>query len=376
MEKDKLSKAAKSLSKLGASKGGKKRAENLSPQERSEIARRAVMTRWNKQLGNENLSDDTPWAVAEGALNVFNHEIPCAVLENGIRVLTQAGVMTAIGRAKKAKGGQGYSKEGLPPFLQASNLRPFITDELINITKPIIYKPLTGGYSEAGKYRTIAFGCRAEALSAICRVYVDADNARKLIATQRHIADAARRLLVALEDVAIIALVDEATDFQAIRPHNELQRILEAYVRPEHIPWIRTVPIEFTKQLYRLWGWDLKSSNMQGPRYAGKLIRKYIYEQLPDGVLEELDRINPANSKWQRRRKHFQHLTDDTGIQHFRTQLASVMTLMRASTTKREFEKLFERVYGEAIQLEFELDDILDTNQNIKLLDTKTSTTK
>jgi len=40
---------AQALAKLGASKGGKARAKKLTPEERSEIARKAVMARWAKQ---------------------------------------------------------------------------------------------------------------------------------------------------------------------------------------------------------------------------------------------------------------------------------------------------------------------------------------
>jgi hypothetical protein len=361
MDDKMVSDAARSLSKLGASKGGKKRAKSLSPAERSAIARNAVNTRWQR-FKDKGDDEAIPWAVAEGELEFLDRVIPCAVLDNGMRVLTQQGVLLALGRARAAKGGQGATKEGLPAFLRASNLRPFISDDLIRATRPIIYKPISGGYSgdtESGRYRTVAFGCAADALASICRVYVDADKSGDLIATQKHIVDEAKRILKALEHVAMIALVDEATGYQAIRSHDELQKILAAYVLPEHRPWVKAVPIEFTKELYRLWGWDLRSDSTQGPRYAGKLIRKYIYEELPDGVLEELDRVNPTNAKYQRRHRHHSHVTDEIGLQHFRTQLAGVMALMRASTSKHEFERLFQRAYGKALQLE--LDGVLDT---------------
>lgn len=39
---------AQALAKLGASKGGKARAKKLTPEERSEIARKAVKARWAK----------------------------------------------------------------------------------------------------------------------------------------------------------------------------------------------------------------------------------------------------------------------------------------------------------------------------------------
>jgi len=39
---------AVALGKLGGSKGGKMRAANLTPEERREIARKAVLARWAK----------------------------------------------------------------------------------------------------------------------------------------------------------------------------------------------------------------------------------------------------------------------------------------------------------------------------------------
>jgi len=52
-QKVKKNPAAVALAKLGASKGGKARAEKLSAKERSRIARLAVETRWKKYRGEE-----------------------------------------------------------------------------------------------------------------------------------------------------------------------------------------------------------------------------------------------------------------------------------------------------------------------------------
>jgi hypothetical protein len=43
------SKAASMLSALGASKGGKARAESLTPEERKGIAKKAANARWSKE---------------------------------------------------------------------------------------------------------------------------------------------------------------------------------------------------------------------------------------------------------------------------------------------------------------------------------------
>ena len=46
--KDTRNPAAVAMVKLGASKGGKARAKNLSPKRRVEIARKAAKTRWKR----------------------------------------------------------------------------------------------------------------------------------------------------------------------------------------------------------------------------------------------------------------------------------------------------------------------------------------
>ncbi len=47
---------AVALSKLGAKKGGKARAASLSPEQRSEIARKASLARWAKYKKRERPS--------------------------------------------------------------------------------------------------------------------------------------------------------------------------------------------------------------------------------------------------------------------------------------------------------------------------------
>ena len=66
-----------------------------------------------------------PKAAYDGILNIGGMEIPCAVLENGIRVLTQSGVMVALGRARQARGRQYYDADvNLPAFSPQRTLNP------------------------------------------------------------------------------------------------------------------------------------------------------------------------------------------------------------------------------------------------------------
>ena len=82
-------------------------------------------------------------AICDGTLNIGDAELPCAVLEDGTRLLNQAETLEALGRSRRAKGGSGAVDE-LPPFLAAKNLEPFIDEELRRSTTPVIFRPLKG----------------------------------------------------------------------------------------------------------------------------------------------------------------------------------------------------------------------------------------
>src|SRR5688572_8662543 len=80
------------------SEGGRARADKLTPAQRTAIARRAALARWQ---------GDLPYATHDGTLVLADREIACAVLNTTVRVLTQETFLTSIGRAAKAKGGTG-----------------------------------------------------------------------------------------------------------------------------------------------------------------------------------------------------------------------------------------------------------------------------
>ena len=315
------------------SMGGKARAEKLSKEARISIAQAAADARWGGSL---------PQATHSGELVIGGRKIACAVLRNGKRVLTQETFLTAIGRAAKAKAGTGSLKlvDGLPPFLVAENLKPFISDELMESTTPIVFRTVKGGR---------AFGYDAMLLPMVCEVYVNARDENKLLKGQEHIAAACYILMKGLARVGIIALVDEATGYQEQRAKDELARILEAYVQEEYRPWMRTFPEEFFRQIYRIHDWSYKPGNAKRTPFIGHLINKYVYGELPPGVLDELRRLNPVTDHGYRRRKHFQYLTADTGNEHLDRQIMTVITLMRISDTKEELERHFAKAFGKAL---------------------------
>jgi hypothetical protein len=331
--KEQVTEAAQALSELGASKGGKARAEKLTAEERREIARQAAEARWATERKNPPLLK----ATHEGTLKIGAKEIGCAVLENGQRVITQSSFMRALGRARQAKGRQYYAGDvNLPAFLTAKNLKPFISKELEVTSSQIEFKPLRGAR---------AFGYPAELLPKVCDVFLDAKQAGALLTGQSHIAEEAHLIIRGLAHVGIIALVDEATGFQEVRDRKALQAILDAFLRKELAAWASRFPSEFYQEIFRLNGWEWNKLSTKRPRMVGKLTKDVIYERLAPGIIEELEKRNPRNANWYRKDRHHQWLTDDVGVAALAQHLHAVIAFMRVSKTWEQFYKMLNQAF-------------------------------
>jgi len=84
---------------------------------------------------------------------------------------------------------------------------------------------------------------------------------------------------------------------------------------------------------------------------VGQYTNKYVYDVLPDPVIEEIKKKNPLVknktniNKLHRLHRHHQYLTDNTGIPHLDKHLASVITIMKLSNDWTEFEAMFNKRY-------------------------------
>lgn len=281
-------------------------------------------------------------ATHKGTLHIANVDIRCFVLEDHSRVISGRSLTQAIGMRGR---GQGASRITTHPALKG-----FIGADLaLAIENPIQFK--SNGLPSTGFEATI--------LRQICESILSARDADALKTEQeQRYAKAADVLIRAFATVGIIALVDEATGYQAEREKDELQTILSAYIAPELMPWTRRFPPEFYKQMFRLWGWQYRPMSLQRPMLAGKLTSQLIYEKLPKGILEELRRKNPPNEDGRRKHKHHQFLTDDIGNPHLEKQVALVTMLFRISPNKRVFWNHFARAFpADVEQMKFDFSD-------------------
>jgi len=351
------------MSDTPQSKGGHARAKSLTKTERTSIARRAARARW--VMGGEGVLHE---AIDEGVLRFGDLEFRCAVLDDESRVISGTQFMKVMGIYRSgALSTRRHEDDGLyvPLYLAQKNLLPFILEdtELVEaLTQPIIYRGI--------EPRSIAEGIPGQVLRRICNVWVRAHVAGVLGPSQEKVAARASKLLDSLADVAIIALIDEATGYQKRRARDDLQKILSAYIAEELLPWQKRFPDSFYEHLYRVRGWEYRPQSNARTSYIGKLTNYLIYEKLPPGVLDGLRRRNPVNPKTKRRKRtHHEHLTDDVGHPHLQNQLNAVTTLLRA-TPDGNWE-FFARLFNHAFPppqrdlfADIELEDALKLTEN------------
>ena len=322
-------------------KGGKARAKKLSASKRSAIAKKAAASRWA----------DLPVAIcatSEGQpLRIADIELECYVLEDGTRLLSQAGFLSALGRHRKAN----VRRETVPAILQGKAISPFICEDTLEKSTPIAFRTPHGSR---------ASGYRAELLPEVCEVYLKARDANALPPNQIHVAKQADILMRGLAHVGIIALVDEATGYQDVRARNALALILEQFIAKELQAWVRTFPDDYYKGMFRLRGLQYPEDTVKRPQYFGTLTNEVVYARLAPGVLDELKKVTPRSDAGNLRHKFFQRLTTNIGYPKLREHLGSVVTIMKLSNSWREFKENLDRIhprYGNTIPMELIFDD-------------------
>ncbi len=333
----------------GRAKGGKAKNALMTPEQRKEQALKMVAAK--KELAT------LPRATHTGTLRLIDKEIPCAVLEDGTRVLTQSDFMEAMGMyysgwiSTNTPDDSSLAPAEIPHFLAQKSLIPFINKHLGHLQNIVL------------KYRTekgtTAHGIKAEIIPSICDIYIDADKDGSLGKRQKQIAQQAMLLMRALAHVGIVALVDEATGYQNDRARDELAKILEAFVAKELQPWVKTFPSDFYEQMFRLRELPFPTNGVKRPQYFGHLTNDVIYRRLAPGIWKELK--EQAEKDERGRLKHHLHrkLTIDIGHPKLKELVISVTTIMKLSDQWSDFKNKLDRVYpayNETMLLPFDLE--------------------
>lgn len=251
-------------------------------------------------------------------LRLGSIEIPCYVLNNGMRVISGRGMQRAVGY--ESKSGQWMTAfarlDGLSGYLCAGGNG--VLDALMS---PVKFKRNNAGGSQSDTN-----GFEATLLIDICSAILDANRAGEFdeLAMVRN----ADTIIRAVAKVGIIALVDEATGYnrEKARAKDELQKFLASFINQEAAKWVKTFDDTFFEDIYRMRGWTWANVSAK-PSYVGKIINDTVYERIAPMVYEELRRLNPKDGAGNRRYKFHQFLTSEVGRPKLREHLSVLHTL-------------------------------------------------
>jgi P63C domain len=344
-----LKKGASMTDTQSKAKGGFARAETLSAEKRIEIAKKAAAARWSEK--------PMPKATHAGRLDIGGVKIPVFVLEDGTRLMTQRGLQTTIGMGT---GGGTTGAHRIARFVQRIEDKLSVSNDLsARMKSPLLFMPLRGGNP--------AYGNEATNLIDLCELLLKArDRGKVLTPTQWKYADAADIVIRSFAKVGIIAVIDEVTGYQGIRPQDALHVFLQKLIRKELAAWVKRFPDEFYENIYKLKGW--RWPGMQKNRYSvvAHYTRDLVYERIAPGLLEELERKTPPNEKGQRANKLHQWLSEDVGNPMLAQHLYSLMMFQRLAINSgfgwNRYVKMVDRVLpkrGNTLELPFPDDELV-----------------
>lgn len=273
-----------------------------------------------------------------GDIKIGDITIKCAVLSDEKRVFYQREVVGAL---------TGNKKGGLGRYLSAKNLEDYVPKQYRG-------EKWDQGIIKFQSNNKEAHGLEATDLIDICQMYITAKNDGVLYESQENLAKRAVIIVNAFAKTGVIAVVDEATGYQRHRKKDALRMLVQSYIMEEARQWMKEFPDEFFVELDRIYS-NPKTTPQKRPRYYGKFINKYVYEPIANGIiLEELDRLNPADKKGARRKRLHQFLNDTLGIQVLRNRIGKVTALLQISPSKRRFDDNFNRMESKQLAFDFE----------------------
>ncbi len=337
--------AAAEMGRRGGKKGGAARAANMTPEARAESARKAALSRWGSVEKNE--MPTAMFGSSERPLRIGNVAIPCYVLDDRRRVLVQRALQTAIGMSTSG-GSDGAQRMAL--FIESLAEKGVNCKDLaVRIRSPIIFRPKGVGNP--------AYGYEATIINDICEAVLEARNLGKLARNQSHFAEQCELLVRGLARVGIVDLVDRATGYDKVRFRENIDEIVEKFVAKELKKWVRTFPLEYYENIYRLNGWPFDPSSNKHPGVVGHWTNDIVYARLAPGVLEALRKLIPRDDKGRLKTKLSRGLTPELGHPALREHLSGVMALMKIGRNWKIFYEYLDNVYpryGTTMQLPFE----------------------
>ena len=321
----------------GKAKGGKARAAKLTPERRSEIAKKGGAARWGK----------LPIAISKGNFKEeFGIDIDCYVLDDTQKtaVISQRGMGQAIGLSKRG--------DRLIVFSESKNMAKYIGRELMEkIQNPIVFQ---GARAAADNWISDKFhGYDVTILVDLCKAILEARADGKLL-RQRYekMVQQAQIIISASAKLGIKNLV------YALAGYNPtVQEVIEAfkaYVLEEAKKYEKEFPTELYAEWQRLY--DIKPPQRGKNWKEMHLTVDHIYYPLAKSNGKLLDLLRSARTAdGDRNKKLFQFL-NEVGARALRMHLGRVLEMAQSSPDKKSYESKIAGRFGMPQQLQLPID--------------------
>ncbi len=264
-------------------------------------------------------------AVVKGTL--FDGKVDCYVLDDERRVISQRGIVRGISGGRESGSLDRYLTR-LPLGFSDLKLGPEI--EIITV------------------HGSKAIARNASDFVTICDAYVDAGLAGKLHPSQAHMAQICRGFQKSLQIVGVVALIDEATNYQAVRASDGLQSLFERLFRKQIADWSIKWKPSLIMAMCKLYGHPYDGGRI--PHWLSSPM-SMIYETVlgEDGYAE----LKRRNKEPRFGSNHHQFLTDEVqGL--LDDDLRTIELLANQSGSPDEFRRrLFSHYRKQPLQLGF-----------------------
>ena len=330
----------------GRAKGGQKRAEVLSPEERRVIARKGAAARW----GDKPLR-----ATHKGNFQEeLGIDVECYVLDDGQKtaVISQRGMAQALGFSKRG--------DRLSVFMNSKTMEEYIGRELrAKIENPIVFQRLSAAAESS--FGENAHGYDATILIDLYQAILAARNDGKLLGNRYDkMIEQSQIVLGASAKSGIRGLVYALSGYSPAA--EEVIAAFKLYVQEEAKKYESEFPNELYMQWHRLY--DIPVLERGRSWHFKHLTVNHIYYPLAKssgklyGLLKALKATGGDKQK-----KLFQFL-NEIGARALRMQLGRVLEMCESSLDKTAYEaKILERFGGQR-----ELELIMPASPNVPLL--------
>jgi hypothetical protein len=306
--------------------GGLARAEALTPERKREIAAKAAAARWgtlSRATHRGNFAED------------FGIDVDCYVLndEGKTAVISQRGMAAAVGLPAR---GNNFLR-----FAGSRRMTDFVGVELRGkLENPLVFSWGTGGSEQPP---STVHGYDVTLLVDFCKAILQAETAGALLPRQLAAAKQARIILNASAKAGIKGLVYALAGYDATR--EEIITAFKFYVREEAREYEKEFPDQLYAEWYRLY--ELPRPERNKPWKFKHLTVNHVYHPLArsNGKVYELTQVQRAKSGKRRDRLH--QFLSEIGVKALRQHLGQLLGVARIAKDYGEYERYFQRLFGQ-----------------------------